>query len=196
MFFCIKQVVYKLFIIIFAINMAKETLYPSQINTKTISCRISSADYVNFLNDALSKGITLNDWLLMKIYNQNQNINGLMGNQQTSGDGDTLKFPFTLDINSEIYTFTDLEDIESFIINSTSKISHLLEFRDNYKQKIAELTENLKFSAMNIDLSKKSDRAVIFNKFIEIINQTEWESLQDKKKIKRDLTSIFNDLFE
>ena len=48
--------------------MTKEALYPSQINTKTISCRISSLDYVNFLQDALSKGITLNDWLLMKIY--------------------------------------------------------------------------------------------------------------------------------
>jgi hypothetical protein len=44
--------------------------YPSQINTKTISCRISSADYVQFLQDAISKSISLNDWLLMKIYNQ------------------------------------------------------------------------------------------------------------------------------
>jgi len=49
----------------------KEKLkYPSQINTKTISCRISANDYVVFLQDALSKGITLNDWLLMKIYSK------------------------------------------------------------------------------------------------------------------------------
>lgn len=55
--------------------MSKEALYPSQINTKTISCRISALDYVNFLQDALSKGITLNDWLLMRIYT-NQSILG------------------------------------------------------------------------------------------------------------------------
>lgn len=54
--------------------MPKETqttLYPSQINTKTIACRISAQDYVNFLNEAISKGITINDWLLMKIYDSN-----------------------------------------------------------------------------------------------------------------------------
>jgi hypothetical protein len=48
----------------------KTKLYPSQVNTKTISCRISAKDYVFFLQDAISKGITLNDWLLMRIYSQ------------------------------------------------------------------------------------------------------------------------------
>jgi hypothetical protein len=46
----------------------QKTVYPSQINTKAIACRISSADYVQFLNEAISMGISLNDWLLMKIY--------------------------------------------------------------------------------------------------------------------------------
>ena len=36
------------------IKKAKSTTpYPSQINTKTISCRISATDYVKFLEDAL-----------------------------------------------------------------------------------------------------------------------------------------------
>ena len=43
-------------------------VYPSQLNSKTISARIPVADYVNFMQDALNKGISLNDWLLMKIY--------------------------------------------------------------------------------------------------------------------------------
>lgn len=52
------------------VKSTKQPLYPSQINTKTISCRISAQDYVTFLNEAVTNGITLNDWLLMKIYNQ------------------------------------------------------------------------------------------------------------------------------
>jgi len=53
--------------------MSKETiekkLYPSQINTKTISARIPVQDYVKFLQESLKDNITLNDWLLIKIYN-------------------------------------------------------------------------------------------------------------------------------
>jgi hypothetical protein len=42
--------------------------YPSQINSKTISARIPVQDYVAFLEYSLKNGISLNDWLLMKIY--------------------------------------------------------------------------------------------------------------------------------
>ena len=57
--------------------MSKETiekkLYPSQINTKTISARIPVQDYVKFLQESLQSNISLNDWLLIKIY-KNQSI--------------------------------------------------------------------------------------------------------------------------
>jgi hypothetical protein len=182
--------------------MTKETVYPSQINTKTISCRISAVDYVNFLQDALSKGITLNDWLLMKIYSQNENKNNLIGNQ--NGSGDTLNFPFTLEINSETYTFRDIEDIEDFISVQNGKIEHLQEWRDNLKQKIVELTEANKLTnennfiqnLLNIDLNIKEYRTIIFSKFMDIIEETEWESSQDKKDMKRNLRELFTTLFD
>lgn len=50
----------------------EKKVYPSQLNTKTISARIPINDYVEFLKDSLSKGISLNDWLLIKIYNNSQ----------------------------------------------------------------------------------------------------------------------------
>ena len=60
--------------------MSTETIekkvYPSQINSKTISARIPVQDYVKFLEDSLSKGISLNDWLLMKIYNKKEKVIG------------------------------------------------------------------------------------------------------------------------
>jgi hypothetical protein len=175
--------------------MSKDTLYPSQINTKTISCRISSVDYVNFLNDALSKGITLNDWLLMKIYSQNQKKSDLIGNNDTLED--TLTFPFTLEINSEIYTFSDLDDIESFIYDSTGKISHLLEWRDIYKKQIDDLNEHIKYceTGIKVNFDNKQHRAVIFSKLTEYIDGIKWESIQDKREIKKNLKDLFNDLF-
>jgi len=55
----------------------KETkVYPSQLATKSLACRVPAQDYVTILNDAISKGININDWLLMKIYNSlNEKVN-------------------------------------------------------------------------------------------------------------------------
>jgi len=59
-------------------NTTEKKLYPSQINSKTISARIPVNDYVNFLQESLKNGISLNDWLLIKIYsNQADNIGNI-----------------------------------------------------------------------------------------------------------------------
>jgi hypothetical protein len=52
------------------LNEKKE--YPSQLNTKSMACRVPITDYVSFLEDAHQRGINLNDWLLTKIYGANQ----------------------------------------------------------------------------------------------------------------------------
>lgn len=46
-------------------------VYPSELNTKAIACRVPMDDYISFLNDSIEKGIKLNDWLLLKIYQGN-----------------------------------------------------------------------------------------------------------------------------
>ena len=179
--------------------MSKETVYPSQINTKTISCRISSLDYVSFLQDALSKGITLNDWLLVKIYGQNDSksqINDsksqINGKEQSTLD--VLEFPFTIeDNNSQEYNFYDFNDIEDFVISTQNKIDELIVINNNMHREWKISTDH---HMANIDLNKKPDRGVVFGKIIEYIDQIEWESSQDKKEVKRDLKKIFNDLFE
>jgi len=79
--------------------MSSETIekkqYPSQLNSKTISARIPVQDYVEFLQDSLSKGISLNDWLLMKIYNNsvgnirntnNENVIEITKDELVNGD--------------------------------------------------------------------------------------------------------------
>ena len=54
----------------------EKKVYPSQINTKAVACRVSTAEYVEILKEASQMGITVNDWLLMKIYEGKVN-NGL-----------------------------------------------------------------------------------------------------------------------
>jgi len=66
--------------------------YPSQINSKTISARIPIQDYVNFLNESLNKGISLNDFILLKIYNTEEKINGNDENFISISFNDILQF--------------------------------------------------------------------------------------------------------
>lgn len=61
-------------------EIMEKKLYPSQINSKTISARIPVQDYVNFLNESISLGISLNDFLLRKIYTDNSNEVGNIEN--------------------------------------------------------------------------------------------------------------------
>jgi hypothetical protein len=168
--------------------MTKETVYPSQINTKTISCRISALDYVNFLQDALSKGITLNDWLLMRIYTQKSNLIG-----QEESNEDVLEFPFDISTNNSDYTFNDLTDIENFIIDSENKINELITLNQNITKEFKICVDNHK---IKIDLNTKQDRAVVWGKIGEYIDSLEWETTQDKKEVKSNLRKLYNDLFE
>jgi len=77
----------------------KETkVYPSQLATKSLACRVPAQDYVTILNDAISKGININDWMLMKIYNSlNEKVNtaqSLINGEVTNEEN---SFPITLD---------------------------------------------------------------------------------------------------
>ena len=63
----------------------KSKLYPSQINSKNISARIPVEDYVRFLNESIANGISLNDFFLRKIYN-----NDIKPNQKSVGENDIV----------------------------------------------------------------------------------------------------------
>jgi hypothetical protein len=46
----------------------EKKVYPSQLNSKSMACRVPMEDYVIFLQESINQGITLNDWLLLKVY--------------------------------------------------------------------------------------------------------------------------------
>jgi hypothetical protein len=59
----------------------EKKLYPSQVNSKTISARVPVQDYVKFLQESLSNNISLNDWLLLKIYNSESKMGDVVNTE-------------------------------------------------------------------------------------------------------------------
>ncbi len=131
-------------------NLSSEkTLYPSQVNTKTISCRISSADYVSFLQDALSKGITLNDWLLMKIYSTN--IGNVLKNEDKGDLIEVYKFLREQDFYERWQIAEQESDWDGISLESPKGIISLIQGMVNNQDEL------LKFQNFIIDKNKKID---------------------------------------
>ena len=120
-------------------------VYPSQINTKSLACRVPAADYVEFLQDAISKGINLNDWLLMRVYGtkgKEQAINGQIGQSL---------YPMQLTITVD-YFEEEQREVELFFDNEMELISYI-----NKRQKQFErLREsNMKLNAQQFQIEQK-----------------------------------------
>ena len=90
-----------------SIETTNKKVYPSQLNSKTISARIPVQDYVEFLQDSLNKGISLNDWLLMKIYNSNNKVGTV--NEENELNDELLNF-----INNYKFEVLEVENKEEY----------------------------------------------------------------------------------
>jgi len=173
------------------------TPYPSQINTKTISCRISATDYVKFLEDALSKGITLNDWLLMKIYSNS--LGKVSQIEENAAKNEEYEFTspfddtFPMQFNSQWgeLNFENAEEIGDFIENCYYK---LYEMHNMYLEEGKKRIEAQRISAESL---KSNDliRLSIFNSLREIAREIEWETSADKKAVLKDISTLYKDLF-
>jgi len=85
----------------------EKKVYPSQLNSKTISARIPVQDYVDFLNESISLGISLNDFLLRKIYTSNNKVGAV--NKKNELSDELLNF-----INGYEFEVVELEDKEEY----------------------------------------------------------------------------------
>jgi hypothetical protein len=128
---------------------SERTLYPSQVNTKTISCRISSADYVSFLQDAISKGITLNDWLLMKIYSTN--IGKVPKNEDKGDLLEVYKFLREQDFYERWQISEQESDWDGITLESPKGIISLIQSMINNQDEL------LKFQNFILEKNKKID---------------------------------------
>ena len=156
-------------------EITEKKVYPSQLNSKTISARIPVQDYVNFLQDSLSKGISLNDWLLMKIYNSNSKI----GNSDTdtieltTKDLEDTGYPFDY-----VYKFYEQEfQNDIWVINKESILEILADLYNNTTQ-LQNFYDRMSKKEASLSDVKLQLSILINNKFKDI---------KDKKDFKNDL---------
>lgn len=156
--------------------------YPSQLNSKTISARIPVQDYVQFLQDSLSKGISLNDWLLMKIYNTESKI----GNDNI----DTIKIT-----KEDLYdTQYDFELISKFYDEV---------FKDDLweidKTTVLELLGDLYNNTTQLQnyydkLSKKVASLADVKTQLTILINNKFENPKDRKELRSELFELLDEL--
>lgn len=160
----------------------EKKVYPSQLNSKTISARIPVQDYVDFLQDSLSKGISLNDWLLMKIYNSNSKIgsNDIGIIELTTEDLESTGFHF-----DSVYNFYKQEfENDKWTINKESLLELLGDFYNNTTQ-LQNHYNTLNNKQASLPDVKLQLSILINNKF---------KDSKDKKDFKNDLFELLNEL--
>ena len=160
----------------------EKKLYPSQLNSKTISARIPVQDYVDFLQDSLAKGISLNDCLLMKIYNSNSKI----GNNDSgvielqTQDLEETGFHFDYVLNFYKQEFSNVK----WIINKENLLELLGDFYNNTTQ-LQNFIDRMERKEASLSDVKLQLSILINNKF---------KDSKDRKDFRNDLFELLNEL--
>lgn len=101
-------------------KIEKNHHYPSELNTKSIACRIPMSDYLEFNKEAKNNGMNMNDWLLDKLYNSDRNsgiINSKNRNEKTINyDNQTIELTindFSDYIKNEFILSEEIADVEN-----------------------------------------------------------------------------------
>ena len=159
----------------------EKKLYPSQVNSKTISARIPVQDYVNFLNESISLGISLNDFLLRKIYTDNSNEVGKIESE-----------------NSIVITKEDC--------NVYSEQENLYEyFKDNFDQNrefhlskidVMEMLLMIKRKQEYIEhhISKKTASLEDVKIQLSILINNKFKHYKERQEVKNDIFDLLDEL--
>jgi hypothetical protein len=160
----------------------EKKVYPSQLNSKTISARIPVQDYVDFLQDSLNKGISLNDWLLMKIYNSNSKIgnndSGVIELQTQDLEQTGFHFDYVLNFYKQEF------DNGTWTINKENLLELLGDFYNNTTQ-LQNFIDRMERKEASLSDVKLQLSILINNKF---------KDSKDKKDFKNDLFELLNEL--
>lgn len=172
--------------------------YPSQVNTKAMACRVPAGDYVQFLQDAISKGISMNDWLLMKVYQEANNnhlkMNGIELHNSTKelkeeDEEDINDFPiiFNNGYGNEI-TFNDRDDVIFNIKDLLNKYFSLCE-------ELGGMKARLNNSIFYIDINDRNNRVKLIDKLTSYLRTLEYEDEADKRADLREFKVLAKELF-
>ena len=173
-------------------KIEKNHHYPSELNTKSIACRIPMADYLEFNKEAKNNGMNMNDWLLDKLYNSDQNsgtINGKIKNEKTiNSDNQIIELTindFSNYIKNELILSEEIEDVENEFCNKYSKSDiaelcwHIIR-----KQKIIEGYKNYKKEASVEDVKNQ----------LTILVGNKYNNSKERKSFLRDILPLLKEL--
>ena len=153
--------------------------YPSQLNSKTISARIPVQDYVKFLQEALEKNISLNDWLLLKIYRENsEKIDGINIDEN---DDDVVRIHIdNVKIRGQEFIDFFKEDFEGNYL--TLYRTDILQYLDDYKYYREQYRIRKQAS-----LSDVKDQ-------LTILIKEKFEIIKDQKDYRKELFELLKEL--
>jgi hypothetical protein len=180
-----------------AINEVTELkkVYPSQINTKAMACRVPAADYVTFLQESINQGISMNDWLLMKVYSTSKEVvSGLIEEEEDSIKEYTYEEaeeefnPYPIIVNGPLgsYEINEESDIHNIIIRADNEVIRLRNFVDDLKFKaLADSTKPPIKKVASITDIKAQLTILILNTF---------EDRQEQKEYKKEIYELLEEL--
>jgi len=173
-------------------KIEKNHHYPSELNSKSIACRIPMADYLEFNKEAKNNGMNMNDWLLDKLYNSNRNsgtINGKNKNEKTiNSNNETIELTiddFSHYFKNEFIHTDYIQDVQDeFCLKySKSDVAELC-WHIIRKQRIIEGYKNHKKEA-SIEDVKNQITILVGNKF---------ETPKARKSFLRDVLPLLKEL--
>lgn len=176
--------------------------YPSQVNTKTISARIPTEDYVMLLQESLNKGITLSDYILLKIYGKQEKVNGTNDDHDNQDENDkdmqqslheslTWDNVFPINIATPYGTNYEFED-ETDIFNT---IRYLEDKAKHFEQKLNDSLLNDIRNKTSIDLDDVNVRNTVFIAIVKKIKSIEWDTKNDRILCLKDFKQVWDDMF-
>jgi hypothetical protein len=182
-----------------AINETTELkkVYPSQINTKAMACRVPASDYVKFLQESINQGISMNDWLLTKVYSSNKDyVSGVIEDNNSNETLYTYEeayeefnpYPIRLNRPFGIYEINEESDIHNAIIEADNEIIRLRNLVDELKFKaLADSTKPPSKKVASIDDIKAQLTILILQGF---------DDVKDRKEYRKEIYELLDELEE
>lgn len=169
--------------------MENKKVYPSELATKSIACRVPAPVYVEILNDAIKKGINVNDWLLRKVFSDDiigkteETNKPFISLEDIKNGSQIFKEPTIFKkIKSWVETYGETkEDFLNFMFGITVHV-HNLEIRND--ELVDELEKN------NYRVADIND---VINQVTILVQGTEW-SQKEKEEFRSEILPLLKEL--
>ena len=171
-------------------EQTEKKVYPSQLNSKALACRVPMGDYVKFLNEAISKGITLNDWLLMKVYSDNASISG-MNNEEFDEETDVI---ITITKNELLEDNEYVNEVNFWLRNSTWFENNKIELSKEELKELLTSYANLYVQNYKFFNAKKEASLSDVKNQLTVLIKNKFSMYSDQKEYRKELFDLLKEL--